>query len=200
MSLLSRDEKHLIAIQSLDYFVTGLSSVFVTIFLFAPNYLRTTILFNMWDFASLSFFFTFSGWSLRKFSSGAHMKLGVAVSALFYLLLFFLQGQTIRYLIPLAIFNGFGSGIYWAAYNFNQYIFSNEEKREQYFGYTSAVVNFLSAISPFLGGVIITLAARWYGTGTGYASLFFLVFLLLAFMVFFIGKLPSHETLVFSYG
>ncbi|MEK7591861.1 MAG: hypothetical protein AAB508_00535 [Patescibacteria group bacterium] len=200
MTSLNREERHLIAIQGLYFFAGGLASIFVTIFLFAHSDLRTTIFFQFWTFSSTLFFFELSGWSLRKFSSGAHMKLSVATSALFYLLLFILQDRTIRYLIPLALLNGFGIGIYWAAYNLNQYIFSNEAKREQYFGYSSALVNMLSAVAPFLGGVIIFIGSSlWYGASAGYAILFFLVFLLRAFMIFFIGKLPSHEMPLFSY-
>ncbi len=201
MTSLNREERHLIAIQGLDYFASGLATIFVTIFLFAHSDLRTTVLFQLMMFGSLLTFYTLSGWTLQKFSSGTHMRVGVASRAIFYLLLFLLQGKTIHYLVPLAIFNGFGSGIYWAALNLNQYIFSNVAKREQYFGYTLAVVNFLSAIAPFLGGVIITITATKlsWGIGTGYTTLFFLVFLILAFMVFFIGKLPKHEMPSFSY-
>jgi hypothetical protein len=201
MGSLNQEEKHMITIQGLDYFISGLASIFVTIFLFAQSDLRTTILFQLWMFISLLVFYILSGWSLQKFSSGLHMKVAVACAAVFYFLLFLLKGQTITYLIPLAVFNGFGAGIYWAALNFNQYIFSNKSKREQYFGYTSAVVNTLSAVSPFLGGLIITVVASKlsFGFSAGYATLFFIVFLLLACMLVFIGKLPGHDIPKFSY-
>lgn len=201
MSSLNREERHLITIQGLDYFASGLASIFVTIFLFAHSDLRTTILFQLWTYSSLLFFFVLSGYTLQKVSSGTHMKVGVAVGAIFYFLLFLLQEKTVQYIVPLAIFSGFGSGIYWAGLNLNQYIFSNKTKREQYFGYTGAVVNMLSAISPFVGGLIITMfgAGLYYGIGTGYATLFFLVFLLLVCVVLFIGKLPGHEAPAFTY-
>jgi len=201
MSSLNRQERHLITIQGLDYFASGLASIFVTIFLFAHSDLRTTILFQLWTYGSLLFFFVLSGYTLRKVSSATHMKVGVAVGAIFYFFLFVFQEKTVQYIVPLAIFHGFGAGIYWAALNLNQYIFSNQTKREQYFGYTGAVVNILSAMSPFLGGLIITIfgTGLYYGVGTGYATLFFLVFLLLVGMVLFIGKLPGHEGPSFSY-
>ncbi len=200
MTSLNQQERHLIAIQGLDFFVTGLSWIFVTVFLFAHSDLRTTVLFQLWNYTSTLLFFELSGWSLRKFSSAAHMKVGVAVGALFYFLLFVLKGQTVTYLVPLAILNGFGSGIYWAAYNLNQYAFSNETSREKYFGLSGAVASFLSAAAPFLGGLIIAVAARiTHGVMAGYATLFFIVFVLLGYMAFFIGKLPGHEMPEFSY-
>ena len=191
----------MIAIQGLDYFIGGLSSVFVTIFLFAHSDLRTTILFQLVTYSSLIVFFTLTGWSLKRISSGFHMKLGVAAGAIFYFLLFILKAKAVQYIVPLAIFNGFGNGIYWSAFNFNQYIFTNIEKRERYFGFSIAVVNFLSAIAPFLGGLIITIAGRYLygGVTTGYTTLFAIVFFMLAGMVFFIGKLPKHAFPVFSF-
>ena len=201
MASLNQEERHLITIQGLDFFASGLASIFVTIFLFAHSDLRTTILFQLYVYTSLFVFFSLSGWTLRRFSSGTHMKIGIGVSAVFYLLLLLLQERVIQYLVPLAILNGFGGGMYWAAFNFNQYIFSNENKREQYFGYAGAVASFLSALSPFLGGIIITVAgsAFFHNTTMGYVALFFSVFLLLVFMILFVRKLPSHEAPIFSY-
>ena len=201
MTVLSRDERNLIIIQGLDYFASGLAWIFVTIFLFAHSDLRTTIFFQLWSFISLLVFVVSSGWILRKISSGLMMKIGIACGALFYFLLFLLQGKTVQYLIPLAIFSGFGSAMFWMSFNYNQYIFSNSGSREHYFGYANAVISFLSAIAPFLGGAIITVAGTtlYFGISAGYAILFLFVSLLLFSIVLFIGKLPSHETQLFFY-
>lgn len=201
MASLSRDERNLIIIQGLDYFASGLAWIFVTIFLFAHSDFRTTIFFQLWSFISLLVFVVSSGWILRKISSGLMMKIGIACGALFYFLLFLLQGKTIQYLIPLALFSGFGGAMFWMSFNLNQYILSNSGAREQYFGYANAIISFLSAIAPFLGGVIITVAGTtlFFGINSGYATLFFVVFLLLLSIVLFIGKLPSHEIPSFSY-
>ncbi len=201
MASLSRDERHLITIEGLDYFVNGLASVFVTIFIFAHSDLRTTVLFSLWSFVSLLVFIVAAAWVLRRVSSGLLMKISIVCGAVFYLLLFYLQGNAIHYLFPLAIFSGFGGGMFWASFNLNQYILTNEVGREQYFGWAMSVINFLSAIAPFIGGSIITLAGTtlYFGVSPGYALLFFIVFILLLCMVLFIGKLPSHEIPQFSY-
>lgn len=202
MVSLSQDERNLIIIQGLDYFASGLAWIFVTIFLFAHSDFRTTVLFQLWSFLSLLVFIVSSGWILRKISSGLMMKIGIACGAIFYFLLFALQGKTVQYLIPLALFNGFGGAMFWMSFNLNQYILSNSGSREHYFGYANAVTSFLSAIAPFLGGAIITIAGTtlYFGISSGYATLFFLVSLLLLGVVLWIGKLPSHEIPSFSYG
>lgn len=201
MTSLNRDERHLIVIEGFDYFANGLAWTFVTIFLFAHSDIRTTILFQLWSFSSLLVFIILAGWMLKRMSSGTMMKVGIATSALFYLLLFYLQGRAITYLVPLGIFSGFSGAMFWASFNFSQYIHTNEDARAHYFGYASAVINFLSAIAPFLGGLIITIfgTTTYYGISPGYATLFLFVGLLFLGMVLFIGKLPSHEKPKFSY-
>lgn len=201
MSTLNTEERHLIIIQGLDFFAYQLSSVFVTVFLFTNSDLKTTFLYRTITFISLLFFYVLSGWTLRKISSGNHMRIGLAGAAVYYLLLFLLQGKVINYLIPLAIYDGLIGGIYWSAFNLNQYIFTDKTNRERFFGIINAMINFLSALGPAIGGAIITVVGTgaMFGIQKGYAALFFLVFLLLALTTLFIGKLPSHEVPQFRY-
>ena len=115
--------------------------------------------------------------------------------------LFLLKEQSVKFIIPLGLLSGFSAGNYWAGFNLNQYIFTNKEKRVEYFGSVTGVVNFLSAFAPFIGGTIISLfiASNVFGREAGYSFLFFLVFMLLMAMVFLIGKLPSHGIPNFAY-
>lgn len=198
---LNREEQHLITIAGLEFLSYQLAGVFVTIFLFVNSDLRTTFIYRAWTFSSLLFFYVLSGYTLRKITSGALMKISLVTGAVYYLLLVFLGKHAIAYLIPLALLDGFSGGNYWAAYNLNQYIFTDSTKREQYFGTSGAVLNLLGAVSPAIGGAIITLggAGMVFGASRGYAALFFVVFLVLGATALFIGKLPSHEIPEFRY-
>lgn len=201
MSLLNLEERHLVMIQGLNFFAYQLAGVFVTVFLYTNSDLKTTFLYRAITFTSMLFFYILSGWSLRKISSGNHMRIGLAGAAVYYLLLFLLQGKVIDHLIPLAIFDGLISGVYWAAFNLNQYIFTDKTNRERFFGIINAMINFISALGPAIGGAIITLVGvgTMFGMHKGYAALFFLVSLLLGSTALFIGKLPSHEVPQFRY-
>ena len=115
MALLNTEERHLVIIEGLDFFAYQLAGVFVTVFLFTNSDLKTTFLYRLIAFTSLLFFHVLSGWTLRKVSSGSLMRIGVVSGAIYFLLLFLLQGRAIQYIIPLAIFDGFGAGNYWSA-------------------------------------------------------------------------------------
>ncbi|MCX6794115.1 MAG: hypothetical protein NTY06_03345, partial [Candidatus Gottesmanbacteria bacterium] len=149
MASLSSEERKLLIIQGLDILAYALAGVFVTVFFFTNSDLRTA-------FASMTFFFGFAGWALKKVSSGFLMKVGLIASVIYFLLLFYLKEKSIAYLIPLGILDGFTGAAYWAGYNLNQYILTHQGRRMQYFGWGSAVVNVASALGPLIGGLIIT--------------------------------------------
>lgn len=200
MRSLSTEERKLLIIQGFDILAYSLANIFVTVFFFANSDLKTTTLFRAISLASMTFFYGLSGWTLKKISSGTLMKIGIVAGAIFYLLLFILKGKSIALFIPLGILDGFSGGNYWAGYNINQYILTNQGKRLEYFGWGMAIVNFMGVIGPIWGGVIITLVGKAsLSISNGYAALFFLVFVILAGMISLVGKLPSHEAPDFQY-
>jgi len=196
-----REERNLMLIQALDYFSSSLSGIFVTVYFYNHSDLKTTIFYNVIVYISTLFFYVISGWSLKKVSSAFLIRFSLITSALFFFLLFILKEQSIHYLIPLGLLLGFNAGNYWAGFNLNQYLFTNKEKRAEYFGTVTGIINALSAIAPLLGGAIIIVfnSTSLFGLDEGYSFLFFIVFLILLFMFFLANKLPSHTTPDFSY-
>lgn len=201
MSTFNFEEKNLMLIQAMDYFSAGLAGIFVTVYFFNNSDIKTTMLFNIVMYSALLFFYIASGWSLKRVSSAFLIRIGLLSAAIFYFLLFVLREESIKYVIPLGILSGFGNGNYWVGLNLNQYIFTNKEKRVEYFGSTVAITNVLSAAAPLIGGAIILLTKShsFFGFEAGYSLLFFIVFLIVGFMTIFVGKLPSHEIPNFSY-
>jgi MFS family permease len=187
-------------IQGLDILAYALAGVFVTVFFFTNSDLRTTILYRAIVFASMTFFFGFAGWALKKVSSGFLMKAGLIAGVIYFLLLFYLKEKSIAYILPLGILDGFTGAAYWAGYNLNQYILTHEGRRVQYFGWASAVVNSASALGPMMGGlVIMTVKSATLDVVYGYSTLFFLVAAIIAASIVVIGKLPAHGIPQFSY-
>ncbi|MDO8609700.1 MAG: MFS transporter [bacterium] len=201
MSIFNREENNLIVIQGLDYFSASLAGIFITIYFFKNSDLKTTMFFSFISFTSTLFFYVASGWILKKISSALLIRISLIGSAIFYLTLFFLKQQSLHYLIPLGILAGFNTGNYWAGLNINQYLYTNKEKRIEYFGFVTGIINLLSAIAPLIGGFIIFSfkSFNFMGPESGYSILFFLVFLILIFMIIFAGKLPNHELINFSF-
>lgn len=198
---LDRNEHNLILIEALDFFSASLASVFVTVFLFLHSDLKTTIFYSIISFSALLFAYIISGWTLRRIASGTIIRLALLGSAAFYFLLFVLQEQAITYLVPIALFNGFVRGNYWAAFNLNQYIYTSKDKRVKYFGSAIALINALQAIGPLIGGAIVTFSGSlvFFGLPFGYSLLFLLVSIILACSALLIGRLPKHEMISFRF-
>lgn len=201
MASLNREERNMIIIQGLDFFVASLSGIFVTVFLFVNSSLGTTLFYNFISFVSLTVFYFFSGWTLRKIPSGHLIKISLGASALYFLFLFFLQEKAIHFIVPLAILDGFCGANFWAGLNLNQYVFTNKLSRVRYFATVGAVINIFRTLAPFLGGAIITVFGRKLlgDINAGYATLFLIVGLIFAAMFAFAGQLPEHETIAFSF-
>jgi MFS family permease len=195
------EEKKLIFIQSFISFGSALASVFVNIFFFANSDLKTTLFYNLIVFSTLLLFYFLSGWSLRRFSSGILIKSGILAWAFFYFLMFFLRTNAIHYVALLAIISGFAAGNYWAGFNLNQYIFTNKNKRVEYFGSSAGAISFLQAIAPFIGGAIVSFTSlrKFFGADAGYGLLFLAVCLIFLLVYFVAGRLPTHDILRFSY-
>jgi YQGE family putative transporter len=195
------EEKKLIFIQAFVYFGSALASVFVNIFFFANSDLKTTVFYNLIILSTLSLFYFLSGWTLRRFSSGLLIKLGILTWAFFYFLMFYLRINAIHYVVLLAVINGFAAGNYWAGFNLNQYVFTNKEKRVEYFGSSTGASSFLQAIAPLIGGVIISFTGLrgLFGVDAGYGLLFLIVCLIFLLVYFVVGRLPTHNIPLFSY-
>lgn len=200
MRSLSGEERRLLFIQTFDVLAYMIASVFVTLFFFSHSDLATTALFRAVAFASMTFFFALSGKLLRHVSSGTLIRLGIGGGALYFLLLFLLREESIRWFVPLGVLDGFTGGVFWAGFNLNQYILSSAGRRVAYFGWGQALFQLAVGLGPAIGGGIITIiGSTAIGKTGGYITLFIVVSLLLALVAVLVGRLPGHEIPVFRY-
>ncbi len=200
MKSLSVDERKLLIIQGCDILAYSLAGVFVTVFFFSHSTLSTTALFRAITFASMVFFFALTGRLLKYISAGMLIKFSLGGGALYFLLLFLLREQSIRWYVPLGILDGAMGGIFWAAFNLYQYIVSSSGRRVAYFGWGQALFNLASAIGPTIGGLVIVVSSRTsIGLTGGYTILFLIVSIILGVTAFIVGKLPVHGDIAFSY-
>jgi len=192
MMKLNADERNLILVQGLYNFGTALAGIFVSIYIFSRSNVSTTLLFNAVTFTALLLSYLCSGRVMETIKSGMLIRAGLFLNAVFYFLLFLVKDQAVHYLVPLGVLSGIGLGNFWAGLNLNQYVYSQHHTRVHYFGMQGVINNIFRAIGPVIGGMIIVFSA-------GYAVLFFIAFLVYFLAAFFIGKLPEHELLTFSY-
>lgn len=200
MSSLTIEERNIILIQGLDFFAASLSGIFVSVYIFINSDLRTTLSQLIVMNLSFIFFYMASGWAFKKIQAATLIKTSLLTSTIYFLILFVLKEKAVQYIIPLSIFSGFGGGIYWAAFNLNQYALSNKDSRVKYFGWSHAVFNGFQAIAPILGGAIIAITGEGmlFGVKAGYSVLFLIVSLIYLFMFILFQKLPKHDPIYFS--
>src|SRR3989339_677821 len=67
-----------------------------------------------------------------------------------------------------------------------------------FFGSSLIAIQLFQSIAPFLGGAIITTTSSRYSLRVGYGVLFLAVSVIIALIIFLVGKLPDHERLTFS--
>jgi len=199
MDKLPIEENALIKTQGIFSFTSSLAGIFLNIFLFKLGGLESSVLFGFISFSFLLTFYVLSGWTLKRVSSKVLIYFGLACLAASYGLLFILQGDAIKFLIPIAIVNGIGSGNFWAGFNISQYIITHEETRSRYFGRSGSLLSIIQIFGPVIGGTIISLAAYLVLPATaGYAFLFFVVVLSIVVNIMVSNSLPAYSNIEFS--
>lgn len=200
MSSLTTEERNMILIQGLDFFAASLSGIFVSVFIFINSDLRTTLSQLIVMNLSFMFFYMVSGWAFKRIQASTLIRTSLITSTIYFLILFILKERVIQFLYPLAIFSGFGGGIYWAAFNLNQYALSSKQSRVKYFGWSHVVLNGFQAFAPIFGGAIIAISGDklLFGVRAGYPVLFLVVSLIYLIMLILFQQLPKHNPIIFS--
>jgi YQGE family putative transporter len=199
MDKLPIEENSLIRTQGIFSFTDSLAGIFLNIFLFKLGGLQSSVLFGFISFSFLLIFYTFSGWTLKYVSSRVLIYIGLICYAVSYGLLFILQGEAIKFLVPIAIVNGIGAGNFWAGFNISQYIITHEETRSRYFGRSGGLLSISQIFGPVIGGVIISLATYLaFPETAAYALLFLIVVLSIVTNIIVSNSLPAYSKIEFS--
>jgi len=129
------------------------------------------------------------------------IRMSIVGLGFLYLAYVILGERMATFAVPLAAWHGTLLGVFWSAYNLNQYIHSDSKRRIQYFSSLTTVLNLLRSVAPAIGGGIIVFVGVTLGFGTngGYGMLFLIVAAILTALGVFVGKLPDHERLTFTY-
>ena len=198
--MLSKQEKQLLIIQFLFFFVNSLASLFLQIFIFNLGGLGKLILFNLVQYVVLLAVYVISGRFLKTYSTRTLIRISLIISAFTWGLLFALKTNAQNHLILIANLFGIVQGAYWSGFNLSQYILTHKKTRESYFGKGNFLVNVASGFGPFIGGYIILFGSSAIQIPlSGYYLLFSVVAFLSVFTIFFVKELPRHSSLQFSY-
>ena len=134
--------------------------------------------------------FLFAGWYSQARDRLHAYRTGLALHAVFYGLLLYLQGDAAQYPVMMGILLGITWGIYWAGANTLSYDVTPPGRREYFFGILNAVTGIMGLFAPLISGLIIQRASA---PRIGYLCVFGLVvgIYLLCFLLSF--SLPSDS-------
>lgn len=82
-------------------------------------------------------------------------RIGIMLTALFYLLVILAGTSVVRHFIWFALFNGFASGMYWTAYLVLMYDVSTGANRIRFLGLNTTFFNLAGLAGPAVAGTII---------------------------------------------
>ena len=193
MANLTKESKFLLVVGILVTAGMMVANTFVNVFLLRATNGNLTLMLlqNIINFITLVAAFVGGSKLLMRISITTLLKVGIASMAFYFIAILALQDQVATFLIPLAVFNGLGQGLYWVATNLLVAKVIKESEQGRYFGYQQTAGSIFGVITPAISGFIITR----FTDLTGYYILFgvaLVLFVLGVFMIKNISGFTSH--------
>ncbi|ASS75575.1 hypothetical protein CIG75_11635 [Tumebacillus algifaecis] len=162
--LLPPSSKWLLSINTLFAGASALSNTFLNIYLW--KFLQSVeqiAIYNFYIFLFSAIGYTIAGWIAKKSDRLYTLRLGVAILALFYILIISLGSQVISLYVLLGMLQGIGTGFFWLSYNVLVFEVTEPETRDQYNGANGFLFAIATMAAPLLAGrVLSTLPIKGY--------------------------------------
>jgi YQGE family putative transporter len=115
------------------------------------------------------------------------LRLGVALSAVFYIIVLFLQKQAVDYVVILGIVQGTAAGFFWLAFNVVYFEVTGPGNRDKFNGWAGLLGSGAGMIAPWISGFLIVRMAN----SSGYKLIFtisLIIFIMGVAISFFLKK------------
>lgn len=126
-------------------------------------------------------FYTAGKW-VKEFNKMNSLRAGVALSAVFYLVVLLLKKQAVHYVLLLGVLQGAAGGLFWLAFNVVYFEITNSYNRDKFNGCAGLLGSGARMIAPWISGFIITRMDDAQG--------YFVIFTL-SLIIFMIGVITS---------
>lgn len=159
----------LLAVNGLFAIANALSGTYVNVYLWkAKNDFVMIGWFALVQQLTMGLTFWLAGKWVKEHNKMNSLRLGVAVSALFYLLVLWLGKLAVFYVLPLGIVQGMAFGFFWLAFNVVYFEVTGPESRDKFNGWAGLLGSFAGILAPWASGWLITRL----GDGAGYRVIF----------------------------
>jgi YQGE family putative transporter len=149
--------------------------------------------------ASMAFVFWVGGKWVKERNKMNALRLGVAVSASFYLLVLLLGPKAVSWILLLGTVQGAANGFFWLAFNVIYFEVTGPRTRDRFNGWAGLLGSSAGMIAPWISGFVIV---HMPGT-TGYRTIFSVslgIFLIGVVVSFFLRNRKVHNEYGWSYG
>ena len=145
------------------------STIFVSLFFYvASGSVYEMALFGLGRYVALIMVSMFVVRAFPQISPRQLFRFGIVLTALFYLTLILFRTSAVSFVLPLGLFNGSASAIYWFGNNTLAYDVLEPSERGHYYGLSFAMLSILNVVMPLIGGFVISKI----GGELGYVAVF----------------------------
>ncbi len=182
----------LLAVNGLYLLASALAGTFLNVYLWKSRQDFSMIgWFALSQQVAVGLSFWLAGKWVKEHNKMNALRLGLAVSGFFYLLVLLLGGKASNYIWPLGLTLGISIGVFWLAYNIIYFEITEADNRDFFNGWIGLLGSFAGIIGPFLSGWMIS---RLQGE-RGYRVVFMLslgIYAAAAVLSFFLKKRKSE--------
>ena len=147
----------LLYVNTLFLLAEALSGTFVNVYLWkeAGDYILIGY-YNIAFYLSMQVTFMLSGKWVKVYNKMSCLRSGISVAASFYLLILFLDGKAVDYIIPLGFLQGIGHGFFWLSFNIVLFEITNRENRDKFNALAGVLGSFVGMAAPLAAGYLIS--------------------------------------------
>ncbi|WP_379133183.1 MFS transporter [Paenibacillus sp. sgz500958] len=147
----------LLAANGLFVLASALSGTFLNVYLWKSrqDYLMIGW-FTLAQQLALGLSFWIAGKWVKEHNKMNALRLGIAVSGLFYMAVLFLQKNAVHYIWPLGIMLGIASGLFWLAFNIVYFEITDAGNRDHYNGWMGLLGSLTGIAGPVVSGWILS--------------------------------------------
>jgi YQGE family putative transporter len=155
-SSLSGQARLLLAVHGLVAVGNALSGTFVNVYLWKARHDYTVIgWFTLVHYLSMALVFWLAGKWVKEHNKMNCLRTGVAVSALFYLLVLVLGNSAALYYPLLGVVQGMSAGFFWLAFNVVYFEVTGPDNRDKFNGLAGLLGSLAGMIAPWVSGFLI---------------------------------------------
>ncbi|SFL13306.1 MFS transporter, YQGE family, putative transporter [Paenibacillus sp. 1_12] len=189
---LGKQVRLLLAVHGLFAAGTALSGTFVNVYLWKARHDYTIIgWYALINYVAMAVVFWLAGVWVKEHNKMNCLRLGVAVSASFYMLVLWLGDRAVDHYLVLGIILGTASGLFWLAFNIVYFEVTDPYNRDRFNGWTGLLGSVAGMIAPWIAGFLIV----HMSPSGGYRLIFtisLVIFLLGVLVSFFLTKRKSE--------